>query len=202
MKNQSIIKSKSAWLYFMPIMLMITFVTTSCNNKGSGETTEQSATTETEVSQIQNSDTDTMAVNDSQFLVDVAETNYKEIALGQLAQKNTKNGDILALAKMMIEEHTKAQGELKALADKKSITVPNSASGQEASTLSNLKGKDFDKAYADEMVTGHQKTIEKFEAVSKNSKDADIKAWASATLPTLNKHLEHSKECQKKTAAL
>ncbi|MDB5229091.1 MAG: hypothetical protein JWN78_3284 [Bacteroidota bacterium] len=194
---------RTSWPYFMPIILMIIFVITSCNNKqNETDVTEQSAKNETEVSQIQNDDTDTSAVNDSQFLVDAAETNYHEIALGQVAQRNTKNGDILALAKMMIEEHTKSLGELKALADKKSITLPNSASPQEQTDLVKMKGKDFDKAYADEMVSGHKKAIEKFEMASKNCKDPDIKSWASATLPTLQKHLEHSMECQKKTASL
>ncbi len=56
--------------------------------------------------------------------------------------------------------------------------------------LSKLKGSAFDQAYAKDMVSGHQKAIEQFEMEAKNGQDADVKAWAEKSLPTLREHLE------------
>ena len=43
------------------------------------------------------------------------------------------------------------------------------------------------------MVDDHQKTVDKFEKASKNSKDAELKAWVDKTLPTLRMHLDSAK---------
>jgi putative membrane protein len=40
------------------------------------------------------------------------------------------------------------------------------------------------------MVKDHDKTVEKFEDAASDAKDADVKNWASKTLPTLKEHKE------------
>src|SRR5438105_3343278 len=64
-------------------------------------------------------------LDDAQFLKDAAEINLEEIQLGQLAQKNAVRDDVKELGKMMEEEHTKLFSELKELASKKAMTIPN-----------------------------------------------------------------------------
>lgn len=49
--------------------------------------------------------------------------------------------------------------------------------------LSKLKGIEFDRAYAKDMVTDHEKAIEQFEIEAKKGKDSDMKAWAEKWLP-------------------
>ncbi len=51
-----------------------------------------------------------------------------------------------------------------------------------------MTGKAFDKHYIDMMMNDHNKDINAFEKASNNSKDADLKAWAAKTLPTLRMH--------------
>ena len=51
-----------------------------------------------------------------------------------------------------------------------------------------LTGKAFDKHYINMMRNEHNKDISAFEKASNNCKDADLKAWAAKTLPTLRKH--------------
>jgi putative membrane protein len=205
MKNQSNFRIAIINLIFMSAVFVFGMV--ACNTQKPAEDMSTSATTETDVVENQNvsnttSAADTGSANDARFLVEAAEINYQEINLGQLAQKNSKNADVLALAKMMISDHSKALDEVKALADKKSVTIPNSADakGEAAGRLSALKGNEFDRAYCDEMVNGHQQAIDKFEAASKNGKDEDVKGWASKMIPSLQTHLQHSKDCQKKVS--
>jgi putative membrane protein len=68
---------------------------------------------------------------------------------------------------------------------------------KKADDLNKKTGKDFDKAYIKAMVDGHQSAVSDFEKASKNTKDADVKAWVDKTLPTLRMHLDSAKAIQK-----
>ncbi len=136
---------------------------------------------------------------DAQFLVNAAEINLDEIALGKLAQQKGIESDIKSMGKMMEDEHTKSLADLTALAAKKSITIPTSPSEKANDVYKKMNeksGKDFGKEYSDLMVNGHKDAIAAFENALSESDDADIKNWASATLPTLRMHLEHAMHCQ------
>lgn len=56
--------------------------------------------------------------------------------------------------------------------------------------LSNLSGKDFDKAYAEHMVDDHRSDIQKFENEAQNAKDPQLKSFASQTVSKLRNHLQ------------
>ena len=47
------------------------------------------------------------------------------------------------------------------------------------------------------MVDGHQSAVNDFERASKNTKDADVKAWVDKTLPTLKMHLDSARAIKK-----
>ena len=47
------------------------------------------------------------------------------------------------------------------------------------------------------MVSGHKEAISEYEKEIKETKNSDIKAFASSTLPQLRTHLEHAIACQK-----
>lgn len=139
---------------------------------------------------------------DAKFLVNAAEINLEQIQLGQLAQQKGGTAHVKELGKRMEDAHTKSQSDLTALAKSKMITLPTSPTdnAQDAYKKFNEKsGKDFDKAYADKMVSGHKDVILAFEKASKDCNDADIKNWATATLPGLRKHLDRSIDSQKKS---
>jgi putative membrane protein len=48
------------------------------------------------------------------------------------------------------------------------------------------------------MVEDHEKDVAAFDATAKNGVDADVKAFAAKTLPTLRMHLEMIREIQGK----
>jgi putative membrane protein len=99
----------------------------------------------------------------------------------------------------MVDDHGKASTELKALADKKGLSVPadlDSKHAQLRDRLAKLNGADFDKAYANEMVKDHKKDVADFKREAKGAKDADLKAWAEQTLPTLEDHLKQAQDMQ------
>jgi putative membrane protein len=54
-------------------------------------------------------------------------------------------------------------------------------------------GKEFDKAYMGMMVTDHNEDVNKFQVASNNAADADVKGFATKTLPVLRMHLDSAK---------
>lgn len=177
------------------LSLMATMTLTSC--KKNQETDSKAAAEETNdaMAEAKDSITDARA-GDSDYLVAAAETDLMEIELGKLALTKTSNAKVKELANMMITQHTKASETLKPLAASKQITIPATLTekGKEHyDDLNKKSGVEFDKAYADLMVEGHEDAISKIKDASKDAKDTEIKQWATAMLPTLNTHLEHAK---------
>jgi len=66
--------------------------------------------------------------------------------------------------------------------------------------LSKLSGADFDRQYMEMMVKDHVKDVKEFEEASTKAKDADVKAWAAKTLPTLREHLQLARDVNSKVA--
>lgn len=138
---------------------------------------------------------------DAQFLVDAADINMAEIEMGKLAESHGMMAEVKELGKMMVTDHSKALEEVKSMAAKKQITIPTEMSNKamdDYKALDGKTGKDFDQDYCDKMVSGHKDAISKFEKAASDSKDEEIKNWASSTLPMLRKHLDHAMACQEK----
>jgi putative membrane protein len=94
---------------------------------------------------------------------------------------------------MMVKDHSAANDKLQSIASSKNITLPTSASVAEMATEAKLKvlsGDTFDKSYVKSQISAHQKTIALFHKEISSGRDADAKAFASATLPTLRSHLK------------
>ena len=62
--------------------------------------------------------------------------------------------------------------------------------------LSTLSGDAFDREYISMMVKDHEKDVKEFEKVSTKAKDADVRAFAAKTLPTLREHLQQVRDIQ------
>jgi putative membrane protein len=139
---------------------------------------------------------------DASFMKDAAEAGMAEVQAAQIAQKQSQNDQVKAFATQMEQDHTKANDELKALADSKGVKLPTSPSMTDKAKLKMLGGhnKDFDKDYSEGFgVKAHEKAVKLFQKEAKDGKDADAKAWAEKTLPTLQHHLEMARDLEKAT---
>lgn len=133
------------------------------------------------------------AVIQDNFWTEAAQGGMAEVELGKLALTKAQNPEVKKFAQMMITDHTKANGELKTLAAKKSVTLPAEVNSDQKSMmddLNKLSGAEFDKAYVDAMVEDHEKDVELFADQAEDNDDADVKTFAAKTLPTLKSHLE------------
>jgi putative membrane protein len=64
--------------------------------------------------------------------------------------------------------------------------------------MSALSGNQFDKEFIRVAVKDHEKNIKEFEKQSTKANDADVRAFAAKTLPTLQEHLQLARDLDKK----
>jgi putative membrane protein len=140
-----------------------------------------------------------LAESDRKFVMEAAKGGMAEVELGKLASEKGTNPAVKQFGQRMVDDHGKASAELKEFAGKKNVTLPTDLDPKHAKLrdrLSKLQGAEFDRAYADEMVKDHKKDVSDFRREAKNAKDADLKAWAGKTLPTLEDHLKQAQQMQ------
>jgi putative membrane protein len=133
---------------------------------------------------------------DRSFITKAAEGGLAEVELGQLAQEKAKDSKIKDFGKRMVDDHGKANDQLKSLASSKGVNLPsdlNAKDKAEKDRLSKLSGEQFDKAYMSLMVKDHTKDVSEFRRESQSAKDPEVKNFASSTLPTLEEHLKIAK---------
>lgn len=66
----------------------------------------------------------------------------------------------------------------------------------DAQHLASLTGTDFDKAYADAMVKGHQKAMDKFQNAAATLQDDQLKKFANRGLRVIRGHYEMAQKLQ------
>lgn len=143
-----------------------------------------------------------MAATSNSFVDNAAEGGITEIEAGKLALQKSSSADVKTFAQHMVTEHTKANQELANLAKKLDIEVPDDAALTDKAKKAILEMRDesFDEAYANNQVAAHEKTVELFKKESVSSDNAELKAFATKTLPTLEAHLKAAKDLQAKYA--
>lgn len=130
---------------------------------------------------------------DASFYKNAAEGGLFEVDAGNLAESKGSSQAVKDFGAMMVKDHTAANEKLKSIADSKGISLPTSASvGQIAAKgkLDVLSGDTFDKSYIRGQIKAHRETIALFNKEIASGQDAEAKAFAKATLPTLKTHLK------------
>lgn len=145
-----------------------------------------------------------LARGDRRFVEQAAEGGMAEVALGNMAQQKATNDQVKQFAARMVEDHGKANDELKQIAMSKGVTLPakpDRSSQRDMDRLNKATGAEFDREYMKHMVDDHKKDVKMFRDASTSSKDADIKTFAGKTLPTLEEHLKMAEAAQAATRA-
>lgn len=135
---------------------------------------------------------------DQGILRQMAIANLSEIEAGKLAQSKSQDEKVKAYAQQMIDDHTKAQGELEQLAQSKGATLPKEPDAKHkamAKKLSALEGEKFDKQYmAQGGVSDHRNTHKQLQKAEKSAKDPEVKALVTKMIPTVDQHLQTAQQ--------
>jgi putative membrane protein len=130
---------------------------------------------------------------DASFYKHAAEGGIAEVEAGRMAQDKGNSQQVKDFGAMMVKDHSAANDKLQSIAAGKNITLPTSSSVSQMATkakLDVLSGATFDKSYVKGQVTAHRQTIALFRKEISAGQDADAKAFAVATLPTIRSHLK------------
>ncbi len=101
-----------------------------------------------------------------------------EVQLGQLATQNAKSDEVKQFGQRMVDDHTKANDQLKQLAEQKGVALPTELSAKDKSEkdhLAKLQGEQFDRAYMQHMVQDHKKDVAEFKKESTSANDPELK---------------------------
>lgn len=143
-------------------------------------------------------------MDDQQFVKEAAVGGMLEVQLGKLAQEKASSDAVKEYGKKLEQDHTKANDQLKKAAAKDGLTVPDSIDSKhqkKIDKLSKLSGEAFDKAFIKGAVKDHEKDISAFQNEAQNGTHANIKNFASETLPVLEGHLSMAKSLKESKGA-
>jgi putative membrane protein len=143
-----------------------------------------------------------MEVSARQFVAKAAVGNLFEVETSKLATAKSQSPDVKKFAQMMIEDHTKAGSELKALVgkgDTGQLAVPTKLDRPHAQKLEQLEaaaGSEFDQSYKQMQLEAHREAVALFSSYAQTGDNAELKQWAGKTLPTLQKHFQEVQDLQ------
>ena len=144
---------------------------------------------------------DVQKVDDRKFLQDAAMSGLTEVALGKLAVDKGSSDAVKQFGQKMIDDHTKANDELKQLATAGGMKIPDELDAKHQSRvdkLAKLSGAEFDKAFIKDQQKYHQQNVREFQDEAKYGAVPQVKDLATKSLPTLEQHLELAKNLSKK----
>ena len=170
-----------------PLLLLFTlFLCSSCSKNKPDDSKEMA-----EEQNEEKFDT-TKIEGDAEFAVSAADAGMREVQIGTLALSKATNSVVKQFAQTMIDDHSKANEELSALAQSKNITLPTSLSDKHQKKYDDLakkSGSNFDKEYIDLMVKDHKDVVDMFKKAADKCSDAELKTWASGKISALEHHL-------------
>jgi putative membrane protein len=132
-----------------------------------------------------------LSKQDMEFMKNAAIGGMAEVELGKLAQQNGHAQQVKDFGARMVQDHSKANDELKSIAQQKGVQLPDQLDAEHQAMrdrLAKLQGDAFDRAYMRMMTTDHDKDVKEFRKEAQASKDPDLKRFARDTLNTIEQH--------------
>ncbi len=138
-----------------------------------------------------------LSAEDRKFVDHATQGGLFEVRTSRLALDKAVSGPTRDFAQMMIDDHGKANRDLDAIVKKKggrTTDVLDAEHQAKLDKLTTMEGREFEAAYRDAQVKGHDEAIRLFERASKECDDPDLKYFATRLLPTLREHRKHLDE--------
>ncbi len=87
---------------------------------------------------VQAQKTGTLSAADKKFVMDAAHGGVAEVKMGELAAKQGSSEGVKQFGQKMVEDHSKANEELKTVATAKGITLPTEPNAEQKATMVRL----------------------------------------------------------------
>lgn len=136
-----------------------------------------------------------------EFIAQASATGTAKLEAAKAALRTSRSEDVRDFAQQVIDDHGKADSDLKSLARDKRLPEPEAAAAMEAEVpTSNLQeGREdgFDATYAREQVAVSEQAVDLFAVTADQEPDPDIQGFARNNLPVLKRHLQMARELEK-----
>jgi len=115
-----------------------------------------------------------------------------EVDSSKIAEGKAQDQSVKDFAQKMIDDHGAANAKLESIAGEQKLTVPKELDAKHKADLDSLQSaKDaVDKPYVQLQRDAHSEAVTLFESYAKDGDNAQLKTFASETLPTLKMHKE------------
>jgi putative membrane protein len=140
------------------------------------------------------------------FARTAAMSDLYEMEASRLAEQRSQNAQVKQFAQHMIRDHQKTTTELKGMVPQlQGVTasqLPTSLDQQHQTLVQQLQGAqgaEFDRTFARQQVQAHQTAVDLFRSYAQSGDNAQLKQWASRTLPSLEEHLREAQQLQRAT---
>ena len=125
------------------------------------------------------------------YLQKAAERHQAEVVLGQLALRKASSDRVKQYSARMIQDHQKVIEHVEKLIRKEGeLSMPHQ---QIERKLSQLSGKEFDKAYMSFMVQDHEKVSGELRQRASTVTDPRVERWMTDALRIVKDHLNEAK---------
>ena len=137
--------------------------------------------------------------DDGEFVKTAASAGMHEVEISKLATTKAGDAEVKKFAQKMVDDHTKANEELKAAAKEAGLALPDKMLDKHQKHVDEFKtykGDNFDADYLKHAVKDHEEGVALFTRATREAKNPKIKEFATKTLPVVKEHLEMAKKLQ------
>lgn len=130
----------------------------------------------------------TIAAADLGFLSQATYADLAAIDLGRMAEDQATDPAVRDMAGRLVDEHRDSVRELAAIADRRSVDVPDRLNAGRAAVddrLSAISGPEFDAQYLQQQIADHEVSLALFRNEADRGSDAELRDFAQRWLPTL-----------------
>lgn len=132
-----------------------------------------------------------IAADSAQDFVDKAAVGgLFEVDSSKIFEGKAQDQSVKDFAHKMIEDHGAANAKLESIAGEQKLTVPKELDAKHKADLDSLQNAKDDKPYVQMQRDAHSEAVTLFESYAKDGNNAQLKTFASETLPTLKMHQE------------
>ena len=151
-----------------------------------------------------------LSADDAKIISHLHHVNQMEIDLGKIAQQKTTTAGVKTYGQTLVDDHQSADKDLAAFARKHGLAaIPGEKPATDAERqddkdmttqlihLKTLKGSEFDAAFLNMMVSGHDKELAKIDVSIGAATDPDLQTMLKSVKPVLQRHSDQARDLQK-----
>jgi putative membrane protein len=185
----------------MFVAVMVTL--TACG--GADDTPDDQAAVDTATPPAAVQPDATSQMGDAEVAHVAVTANTLDIEGGQLAKDKAENAEVKQFAERMITDHTSANNEANALAQRVSLSPADNQTSQQMKAdherakteLQSKSGAEFDRAYIQHEVTMHQNVLNALDqTLIPNAQNPELKALLQKIRPVIENHLQMAQQIQ------